>query len=176
MRRRRRLQGRGRRSATESLPRQEFARILCHGRKNREEEGQIRQETGTAGLDTPALPAIPALPALEHRHCRPRRVFDSFLCRGRISASFSAAAGIFCRESVFGCFLLMLLLLLLVHRGVYEKISSKEEDIGDPRECVLGCVQLIWIHGGQEFVLFVLGDMYGALQLHLGGYLCLQSG
>jgi hypothetical protein len=70
----------------------------------------------------------------------------------------------------------MLLLLLLVHRGVYEKISSKEEDIGDPRECVLGCVQLIWIHGGQEFVLFVLGDMYGALQLHLGGCLCLRSG
>jgi hypothetical protein len=69
-----------------------------------------------------------------------------------------------------------LLLLLLVRLGVYQKISSKEEDIGDPRECVLGCVQLIWIHGGQELVLFVLSNMYGAFQLHLGGCFCLQSG
>jgi hypothetical protein len=138
MRRRRRLQGRGRRSATESLPRQEFARILCHGRKNREEEGQIRQETGTAGLDTLTLPA------LEHRHCRPRRVFDSFLCRGRISASFSAATGIFCRESVFGCFLLLLLLLLLVRRGG-QILFFKEEDIGVSEGCILRCFQLIWI-------------------------------
>ena len=30
-------------------------------------------------------------------------------------------------------------------------------------ECIIGCVQLIWIHGVQEFVLCVLGDMLGAL-------------
>ena len=33
------LQGRGRRSATRVLPRQEFARNLCRGRKIRGEEG-----------------------------------------------------------------------------------------------------------------------------------------
>lgn len=40
------LQGRGRRSATRVLPRQEFARNLCRGRKIRGEEGQIRPAAG----------------------------------------------------------------------------------------------------------------------------------
>ena len=35
--------------------------------------------------------------------------------------------------------------------------------------------QLIWIHGVQEFVLCVLGDLHGALSVAFGGFLCLNQ-
>ena len=35
--------------------------------------------------------------------------------------------------------------------------------------------QLIWIQGGQKFVLLVLGDMHGALSVAFGGCLCLNQ-
>jgi hypothetical protein len=48
---------------------------------------------------------------------------------------------------------------------VAEKLFLKEEDNGFQKDCILGCVQLIWIHGVQEFVLCVLGGLHGALSV-----------
>jgi hypothetical protein len=43
-------------------------------------------------------------------------------------------------------------------------------------DCILGCFQLIWIHGVQEFVLCVLGDMHGALSVCIWRMPVSQSG